>query len=52
MSDPFGCGYAVSHSEPSALIPLMSYILFHMWVMVMVMVIVMERWWFYMVIWH
>jgi len=37
MSDPFGYGYAVSHSEPSALIPLISYIYFSYTVMGMVM---------------
>jgi len=30
MSDPFGYGYAVSHSEPSALIPLIGYIFSYM----------------------
>jgi len=37
MSDPFGYGYAVSHSEPSALIPLIGYIFSYMiWVMVLI----------------
>jgi len=44
LSDPFGCGYAVSHFEPLALIPLLGYIYFsHIWVMIIVMVI--ERLW-------
>jgi len=51
MSDPFGYGYAVSHSEPSALIPLMGYVSYVM-VMVMVIIMVIERLWFYMALLH
>jgi len=47
----YGGGYAVSHSEPSALIPLIGYIFSYMvYSHGHGIVMVIERLWFYMVI--
>jgi len=48
----YGGGYAVSHSEPSALIPLIDYIFFHIGLWAWLWHMVIGRLWFYMVIGH